>query len=182
AREAERDRAAGRHGPARDAERDRPAARREPARDAERDRPAGRRTGSSPRTPADRREAMVALAPGGAAGRDAPGAPARRTVRITGRTVPAPRPLDVPAGGARRRAPRARSATVAHRPDRIAMWAVVLGFLLIAVAATSSHAATRSMQAGQQPAAAQAAHGAARPPAARIAAPLVLPATARARR
>ncbi|MCW3049073.1 MAG: hypothetical protein JWO74_3357 [Solirubrobacterales bacterium] len=67
---------------------------------------------------------------------------ARRTVQITGRTVPAPfvpRLVDI-----ERRRPARRPATrVGPRPDRLAMWAVLLGFFLILVAATSSsHAAT----------------------------------------
>ena len=61
--------------------------------------------------------------------------PARRTVTITGRG--AERYLAV--------TPR-RSAYRAHeragfKPDRMAMWAVVLGLLMILAAATSAHAA-----------------------------------------
>ena len=74
--------------------------------------------------------------------REAAAAP-RRTVQITGRTVPAPHvvPFDR-VGPARRRPSRAPAALAGPRPDRIAMWAVVLGFVLIAVAATSAHGAT----------------------------------------
>ena len=57
----------------------------------------------------------------------------RRTVQITGR-------------GAERNLPVARPTLRRHeregfKPDRAAMWAVVLGLLLILVAATSAHAA-----------------------------------------
>jgi hypothetical protein len=64
----------------------------------------------------------------------------RRTVQITGRTVPAPalpRLVEVE----RRRPGRRPAERVGPRPDRIAMYAVLLGFFLILVAATSAHAA-----------------------------------------
>jgi hypothetical protein len=71
----------------------------------------------------------------------APGPPpARRTVQITGRTVAAPslpRLVEVE----RRRPVRRPTERVGPRPDRIALWAVLLGFFLILVAATSSNAA-----------------------------------------
>ena len=60
------------------------------------------------------------------------GVPGRRTVTIRGQ-------VDArPAARRPRRDPYARGGS---RPDRIAMWAVVLCVLLILVAATSSHAA-----------------------------------------
>jgi hypothetical protein len=69
----------------------------------------------------------------------------RRTVQITGRTVPAPavpRSGDptIPYGarGSSRRPSLSPTDRLVHRPDRIAMWAVVLGFILILVAATSA--------------------------------------------
>jgi hypothetical protein len=52
----------------------------------------------------------------------------RRTVRITGQTVPPPR--------------RRQSATVSRmsaRPDRIAMYAVLLGIVLILMAILTAH-------------------------------------------
>jgi hypothetical protein len=72
-------------------------------------------------------------------------APARRrTVEITGRTVGAPslpRLVQID----RRRPARRAVERVGPRPDRLALWAVVLGFFLILVAVTStSHAATRA--------------------------------------
>ena len=100
------------------------------------DRDVARRPHPGP-TPADRRAAMAALAPGAASG--------RRTVTITGRTAlpPSPREVLTPERLAPRRQPsRMPPVRVGPRPDRIAMWAVVLGFMLILAAATSSHAAT----------------------------------------
>jgi hypothetical protein len=78
-------------------------------------------------------------------GRDRPqplAAPTRRrTVEITGRTVGAPslpRLVEID----RRRPSRRAVERVGPRPDRVAMWAVILGFFLILVAFTSaSHAA-----------------------------------------
>jgi hypothetical protein len=66
----------------------------------------------------------------------------RRTVEITGRTVGAPAlPRLVKID--RRRPARRPVERVGPRPDRLALWAVVLGFFLILVAVTStSHAAT----------------------------------------
>jgi hypothetical protein len=67
----------------------------------------------------------------------------RRTVEITGRTVGAPtlpRLVEID----RRRPARRPVERVGARPDRLALWAVVLGLFLILVAVTStSHAATR---------------------------------------
>jgi hypothetical protein len=62
----------------------------------------------------------------------------RRTVEITGRTVPAPsvpRLVEIE----RRRPPRSAVERVGPRPDRIAMWAPMLGFLLLLVALLSAH-------------------------------------------
>jgi hypothetical protein len=88
----------------------------------------------------------------------APGfAATRRTVQITGRTVPAPsvpRLVEIE----RRRPARRPPARIGPRPDRLAMWAVLLGFFLILVAATSSsQAATHA--AGAQRHAALVSHG-----------------------
>jgi len=95
-------------------------------------------------------DASLDLAP------EAPAAPAapleapsrRRTVEITGRTVGAPslpRLVQID----RRRPARRAAERVGARPDRLALWAVVLGFFLIFVAVTStSHAATRAHSAG----------------------------------
>jgi hypothetical protein len=93
----------------------------------------------------------------------APPPPGRRTVRITGRTVSAPsvpRLVEVQ----RRRPARHAGERVGARPDRIAMWAVLLGFFLILVAATSSPAATPA--APDRSAAVVATHAAGQPHAA----------------
>jgi hypothetical protein len=72
----------------------------------------------------------------------------RRTVEITGRTVGAPalpRLVQID----RRRPARRPVERVGARPDRLALWAVILGFFLIFVAVTStSHAATPAQSAG----------------------------------
>jgi hypothetical protein len=54
---------------------------------------------------------------------------ARRTVRITGQPTPA----------RRRRSPTQQQ--IASRPDRVALWAVVLGLFLVFMAAATAHAA-----------------------------------------
>jgi hypothetical protein len=81
--------------------------------------------------------------------------PARRTVVITGRPdkggvrpvrEAAPRPsVSLPARGPRivqidrRRPPRRPVERLGPRPDRIAMWAVVMALFLILVTIASSH-------------------------------------------
>ena len=99
--------------------------------------------------------------PDAANGRHAPAplpAPRRRrTIEITGRTVGAPtlpRLVEID----RRRPARRPVERIGPRPDRLALWAVVLGFFLIFVAVTStSHAATRvhAARAARSPAAHQ---------------------------
>lgn len=66
--------------------------------------------------------------------------PPRRTIEIRGRTVPAPA---VPRSGEidRRRPPRPAAERVGARPDRIAMWALLMGILLILVAVGTADAA-----------------------------------------
>ena len=70
------------------------------------------------------------------------GVPGRRTVTIRGRGAerytPSPR---------RRRPARRPHERAGFKPDRIAMWAVLLGILLVLVAATSSHAAAMGAHA-----------------------------------
>ena len=53
----------------------------------------------------------------------------RRTVTITGNPVPA------------RRRPSPAQAHITARPDRVALWAFVLGLFLVVVAAATAHAA-----------------------------------------
>jgi hypothetical protein len=65
--------------------------------------------------------------------------PARRTVEIRGRTVPAPivpRNVEVE----RRRPPRRAIERVGSRPDRVAMWALLMGIVLILVAVGTADA------------------------------------------
>ncbi len=76
--------------------------------------------------PGDASTASPAAIPRGTA------VPGRRTVTIRGQVAARPEP---------RRPRRDPYDRVGTRPDRIAMWAVVLCVLLILVAATSSHAA-----------------------------------------
>jgi hypothetical protein len=67
--------------------------------------------------------------------------------RLVGITVTPPDEAD----GSRRRR-RRRANTIAGRPDRVAMWAVLLGIVLILVAAFSdseaAHGAVRALEAG----------------------------------
>jgi len=68
-------------------------------------------------------------------------APARRVVEIRGRTVPAPavpRSIEID----RRRPPRRPIERVGPRPDRMAMWALLMGLLLILVAVGTADAST----------------------------------------
>jgi hypothetical protein len=65
--------------------------------------------------------------------------PARRTVEIRGRTVPAPsvpRSVEID----RRRPARRPIERVGPRPDRLAMWALLMGIVLILVAVGTSDA------------------------------------------
>jgi hypothetical protein len=61
--------------------------------------------------------------------------PARRTVTIRGQVA------DRYSPASRRRPDVPRHARPGFRPDRVAMWAVLLGLILVLVAATSAHAA-----------------------------------------
>jgi hypothetical protein len=67
------------------------------------------------------------------------GVPGRRTVTIQGRGADR---SWAPVGD-RRRPARRPHERAGFRPDRAALWAVMLGFVLVLVAATSSHAAVR---------------------------------------
>jgi hypothetical protein len=67
-------------------------------------------------------------------------APGRRTVTIRGQVAPPSRrptstTLTIPA----RRPPRRAVERIGSRPDRVAMYAVVLGVLLVLAAALSAH-------------------------------------------
>jgi hypothetical protein len=64
--------------------------------------------------------------------------PARRTVEIRGRTVPAPA---VPRAELdRRRPPRRPIERVGPHPDRLALWALLMGLVLILVAVGTADA------------------------------------------
>lgn len=70
---------------------------------------------------------------------DRPAVAARRTVVIRGQVAP---PQRVSAGPARRRPPRRPSERIAGtRPDRAALWAVMMGVFLILVAVMTAHGA-----------------------------------------
>ncbi len=71
------------------------------------------------------------------------GVTGRRTVTIQGRGAERYTPTTQ-----RRRPTRRPHEREGFRPDRVAMWAVMLGFVLVLVAATSSHAAAISHRAG----------------------------------
>src|SRR5206468_8516596 len=66
------------------------------------------------------------------------GVAGRRTVTIRGQVAD----RYVGAGTTGRRRPERRYERSGFRPDRAALWAVVLGLLLILAAVTSAHAAT----------------------------------------
>ncbi len=121
------------------------AARKNPARF---EREAPRRTGRFDREPGLRSTPAPVASPPVSATAPPSGAPhrplvvpvERRTVQITGR--PGARAgisglVEID----RRRAARPPVERIGPRPDRLAMWAVLLGLFLILVAATSSHAA-----------------------------------------
>jgi len=74
-------------------------------------------TGAQPRGPRSKGDAI----------------PGRVTVEIRGRTVPAAAVPRAPEGD-RRRPPRRAAERVGARPDRVAMWALLMGLLLILVA------------------------------------------------
>jgi hypothetical protein len=71
---------------------------------------------------------------------DGTGVPGRRTVKITG--YGSQRNLIYASREPRRRPPERPYERAGFKPDRVAMWAVLLGVLLVLVAAMSAHAAT----------------------------------------
>jgi hypothetical protein len=92
----------------------------------------------------------------GTTGQTTEAPPERRTVVIRGRG--AERDLTWTAHQSRRRPSRPVHERPGFKPDRAALWAVMLGLLLVLVAATSSHAAVRSQFSGRIHAA-PAVHG-----------------------
>jgi len=71
---------------------------------------------------------------------DGTGVPGRRTVKITG--YGSQRNLIYQSREPRRRPPERAYERAGFKPDRVALWAVLLGVLLVLVAAMSAHAAT----------------------------------------
>lgn len=69
-----------------------------------------------------------------------PSAP-RRTVVIRGQVAPPPRVGAASAPVRRRRARPAHERIAGTRPDRAALWAVLMGVFLIAVAVLTAHGA-----------------------------------------
>jgi hypothetical protein len=112
------------------------------ARRAER---AGAQSAERPRNltlvppPSSRPASPGSRSPRPASARPAPRAD-RRTITITGHGAE----RNYPSTYSRRRPARPVHHRPGFRPDRAAMWAVLLGFLLVLVAATSSHAAIRT--------------------------------------
>ena len=108
--------------------------------------PAGRRRFAPDDTAASRLDAARVLPPSLRPSDAFLAAPdARRTVEITGRpgalgAVPRLREVE-----RRERAPRAAADRLGANPDRIAMWAVLLGILLVLIAFTSDSAGAVAM-------------------------------------
>jgi thiol:disulfide interchange protein len=63
----------------------------------------------------------------------------RRTVKITGQAVPPVGAKRATHAGSRRRS--ARASQIQARPDRIALWAFLLGLFLVFMAIATAHAA-----------------------------------------
>jgi hypothetical protein len=139
-----------------------PPARRRTAVAADELEPTPRPT-ATPRAATSARPATPAREPV-AADRTIADPPERRTVVIRGRG--AERDLTWTAHQNRRRPTRPRHQRPGFKPDRAALWAVLLGLLLVLVAATSSHAALRTHFTHSSPPAARPALPPGRPPAA----------------
>jgi hypothetical protein len=94
-----------------------------------------------PRGPHPVRRLVQAIAEPQPRGEEADG---QRTVRITGdasaATAPVPAARQQLARAATRRPPRSAREALTHQPDRLALYAVLLGFVLIALAFASSDA------------------------------------------
>ncbi|HEX4670786.1 MAG TPA: hypothetical protein VH279_00890 [Solirubrobacteraceae bacterium] len=88
-----------------------------------------------PTAPATRRVAPPSDSPS-----HGTGVPGRRTVKITG--YGSQRNLIYASREPRRRPAERPYERAGFKPDRVAMWAVLLGVLLVLVAAMSAHAAT----------------------------------------
>jgi hypothetical protein len=145
--------ASGRISDARDAVESRPSAR---ASAGVTPRPSSRVSAGAASRPSSRAGSRVASRPTSRAGAGAPSRPSSRAgtgvapppTSRAGAGVPGRRTVTIQGRGAERYTPkpRRRSARRPHeragfKPDRVALWAVLLGFLLVLAAATSSHAA-----------------------------------------
>jgi hypothetical protein len=95
---------------------------------------AGAPARSRVKAPIPERPAQGVAAPSGT------GVPGRRTVKITG--YGSQRNLVYASREPRRRPPERPYERAGFKPDRVALWAVLLGVLLVLVAAMSAHAAT----------------------------------------
>jgi hypothetical protein len=100
--------------------------------------PEGRRPATAARAAASRLPSPPVRAPGDRL--PTGGVPGRRTVTIRGQG--AERYVPSRSGSSRRRPPERRYERPGFRPDKTAMWAVLLGLMLILAAAASAHAAT----------------------------------------
>jgi len=81
------------------------------------------------------------MPPAEAPPRPARPAAARRTVVIRGQVAPPPAPRLRESGPARRRPRRPSERIAGTRPDRAALWAVMMGVFLVLVAVLSAHGA-----------------------------------------
>ena len=151
--------------------------------------PSRRRAGARPAsTPARASSAASDRRPGPAADRPAPGparhpaggVPGRRTITIQGRG--AERELFLATYQSRRRPSQPPHKRAGFKPDRVAMWAVLLGVVLVLVAAASAHAAASTRAVANAPAAARTCAVANVPAAASTRALANAPATASAHR
>ena len=122
-------RPAGDHRPARTAARER---RAEPHAPRRRERPEPENWLEPPTPPAPKPPATVEAAAAPAA------KPERRTIQIRGQVDRVAGVSPVPSPGPQRHRGRMPHERVGPRPDRVALWAVLLGLLLILVAAISS--------------------------------------------
>lgn len=86
------------------------------------------------------RAAAAAAPPWGARAAHGAGVPGRRTVKITG--YGSQRNLIYASREPRRRPPERPYERAGFKPDRVALWAVLLCVVLVLVAAVSAHAAT----------------------------------------
>ena len=101
-----------------------------------------------PAAPAARRPAPAATRPATPPARRSGISPERRTIEIRGRTVPAPPVTSDVVQYDRRRPMRAPSERIGSRPDRMALWALLMGIVLILAAVGTADAATVASVAG----------------------------------